>query len=213
MSKSKGCKYLTIGMQGNEVCSNEEWPQNRCLFPQAELCEYFEENDDMNNETTYDCLYKTTEGLCTNTESQHTHCVFRHTNHCKYVNHEGEGIKGSPRLTETPKPPALGDSLMEAHKTITGDRQDSYGAPENSFQLIANYWSTYLGHLEETLINDMNLDPTTYLGLPPLKAKDVAHMMLLLKTDRCSGQASCRDNYIDIQGYAAIAADVLLNQE
>ena len=96
----------------------------------------------------------------------------------------------------------LGDSLNEAHKTITGDRLDTYGAPEDCFQLIAEYWSAYLKRLG---INKCR-------G-PIVEAVDVAHMMILLKVARCSGQAPCRDNYIDIQGYAAITADTLLNQE
>jgi len=160
----------------------------------------------MTDETTYDCIYKATNGLCLNRDSQHTHCVFRHTNNCSHVSYEEEGIKGSPRLTDTPKPSKLGDSLMEAHKTIIGDRQDSYGAPENSFQLIAEYWNVYIEQLQSIRAGGFSAGAL-------LDAKDVAHMMLLLKTARCSGQAPCRDNYIDIQGYAAIAADVLLNQE
>ena len=93
----------------------------------------------------------------------------------------------------TPTPPPLGSSLDEAKKIILGERQDSYGNPEDSFAMIAMYWETYLG--------------TNYSG--SLSAKDVAHMMMLFKIARCSGQKPCRDNYVDIQGYAAIAADRL----
>ena len=93
----------------------------------------------------------------------------------------------------------LGDSLNEAHSIINGERQDSYGNPEDSFGLIAEYWSTYLR-------KEYNSDHHH------LRAKDVAHMMMLLKLARCSGQQSKRDNYIDIQGYAAIAADRLVKE-
>ena len=60
--------------------------------------------------------------------------------------------------------------------------------------MIAQYWAVYLEDMKRG----------------PLKAKDVAHMMMLFKLARCSGQVSKRDNYIDIQGYAAIVADRLI---
>lgn len=92
-----------------------------------------------------------------------------------------------------------GSSLSEAYKIINGDRQDSYGNPEDSFALIAKYWQTYLSH---------RLQHES--GAVRLSALDVAHMMVLFKTARMSGQAPCRDNYIDAQGYLAIAADRLI---
>jgi hypothetical protein len=93
-----------------------------------------------------------------------------------------------------------GDSLNEAHAIINGDRQDSYGNPEYSFATIAEYWNIY-----------MIARPTT-LDEGALTALDVAHMMMLFKLARCSGQQTKRDNYIDIQGYAAIAADRLVKE-
>lgn len=81
----------------------------------------------------------------------------------------------------------LGDCLDEAKACICGERQDQYGAPEDSFKLIAGYWSAYLGR--------------------DLSALDVAHMMTLFKVARMSGQGFKRDNYVDACGYMAIAAD------
>ena len=83
----------------------------------------------------------------------------------------------------------LGSLLDEAKQTITGERQDQYGAPEDSFDRIAAYWTTYLGR--------------------PVSALDVAHLMALLKLARAQGQGFRRDNYVDLAGYAAIAADRL----
>lgn len=96
--------------------------------------------------------------------------------------------------------PKLGDSLLEAHNVINGERQDSYGNPEDSFALIAEYWDTYLRRRNLTV------------DVRGLSALDVAHMMMLFKLARCTGQQSKRDNYIDIQGYAAIAADRLVKE-
>ena len=40
----------------------------------------------------------------------------------------------------------MGNCLLEANKVINGERQDEYGNPENSFQIIAEYWTTFLKH-------------------------------------------------------------------
>lgn len=91
---------------------------------------------------------------------------------------------------EKPKQTALGLCLDEAKACITGERQDQYGNPEDSFALIADYWRTYLSH--------------------PVTALDVAHMMILFKVARCQGQSTKRDNYTDICGYSSIAADRIM---
>ena len=83
----------------------------------------------------------------------------------------------------------LGSLLDEAKQTITGERQDQYGAPEDSFPRIAAYWTTYLGR--------------------PVSALDVAHLMALMKLARAQGRGFKRDTYVDLAGYAAIAADRL----
>ena len=92
--------------------------------------------------------------------------------------------------------PNLGDSLDEAKRVITGERQDQYGSPEDSFSVIAGYWDVYLQNCNTRA----------------LSALDVAHMMALFKIARCTGQAPKRDNYIDGQGYLAIAADRLVER-
>jgi len=91
---------------------------------------------------------------------------------------------------------SLGKCLDEAKNIICGERQDTYGKPEDSFQIIAEYWSTYLQH-------EYNSDHHH------LRAKDVAHMMILFKMARVQGQRPSRDNYVDIAGYVSIAADRL----
>ena len=92
-----------------------------------------------------------------------------------------------------------GSSLSEAYKVINGDRQDSYGSPENSFEIIADFWRAYLR--QRSKAED---------GKVTLSALDVAHMMALFKIARMLGQSPHRDNYIDAQGYLAIAADRLM---
>jgi hypothetical protein len=82
--------------------------------------------------------------------------------------------------------------FSEAEKTINGERQDTYGNPEYSFEFIAAYWTAYIDHEDVTL-----------------SAIDVAHMMALFKIARMSGQKFDRDNYRDAIGYLGIAADRL----
>lgn len=92
--------------------------------------------------------------------------------------------------------------LKEANEVINGDRQDSHGNPEDSFSLIAKYWDAYVSKL-------YGLD-TIKTKVQVLKPLDVAHMMMLFKIARMSGQKPHRDNYVDCAGYSAIAADRLL---
>ena len=81
------------------------------------------------------------------------------------------------------------EALGTAIKTVCEERQDSYGKPEDNFAIIAGLWSGYLGGVL-------------------LKAEDVAVMMILLKIARTRTGKFKPDNYIDIAGYAACAAEV-----
>lgn len=79
--------------------------------------------------------------------------------------------------------------LDTAIKTVCEDRQDSYGKPEDNFAIIAGLWSGYLGDVI-------------------LESEDVAIMMILLKIARIQTGTFKPDNYIDIAGYAACAAEI-----
>ena len=83
--------------------------------------------------------------------------------------------------------------LQEVEDIICEERQDTYGAPEQSFGRIADYWSIYLG--------------------TPVTAVQVANMMILLKIARMQGPVYKRDNYLDAAGYAIIAASMLEGEE
>lgn len=85
----------------------------------------------------------------------------------------------------------LGTCLDEAKKIINGHRQNEYGSPENSFDLIAQLWGDYINAL---LKRDGGL---------MLASQDVAMMMVLLKVAR-SIKKYKEDNAIDIAGYAAL---------
>ena len=60
--------------------------------------------------------------------------------------------------------------LSEVKKIICNDRNEQYGEPEDSFEKIADYWTTYIKHNCVALGVDCDLD-----------ARDVAIMMVLFK--------------------------------
>ena len=79
------------------------------------------------------------------------------------------------------------ECLDEAAKCVLQDRSSSYGEPEDSFGVIANFWSVYLGR--------------------KVYPHDVAMMMALLKIARIKGNHGYADGYIDLAGYAACGAE------
>jgi hypothetical protein len=79
--------------------------------------------------------------------------------------------------------------LKEANAIIYGDREKTYGHPAKNLKTIAKMWNAYL---------DAKTDKSG------LNAKDVASMMILLKTARLANDMNHRDSVVDICGYAAL---------
>lgn len=86
-----------------------------------------------------------------------------------------------------------GSVLGEASQIINGERQDVYGSPEQSFALIADYWTLYLSSRSD--------------NEAPVSPSDVAMMMTLFKVAREANQHK-RDNVVDACGYLGIYADM-----
>lgn len=80
------------------------------------------------------------------------------------------------------------DILDTSKKIINGERQGTYGNAENSFAVIAGFWSVYLHK--------------------PISPADVANMMILMKVARNSSGVYKEDNWIDICGYAALGGEI-----
>lgn len=78
--------------------------------------------------------------------------------------------------------------LKEANKIIYGDREQTYGKPSKNLDTIAKMWNAYINAV----------------GKRDLNAKDVACLMVLLKTARLANQPDHRDSVVDICGYAAL---------
>lgn len=78
--------------------------------------------------------------------------------------------------------------LEKAKEIATKDRNETYGMPEDSFDLIAKLWSAYLGKTVEPF--------------------DVALTMGILKIARLRhSRGNHPDSWIDLAGYAACGAE------
>ena len=91
-------------------------------------------------------------------------------------------------MTRETTPPVRSVILAEALQAITVDRAATHGKAEDSFTLIAAYWSAHVGH--------------------PISAIDVAAMMTLFKLARIKGNPHHLDSFVDAVGYAALAAEI-----
>ena len=78
--------------------------------------------------------------------------------------------------------------LDKVKNIINGNRLDSYGLPEDSFQRIADYWNVYMNHT----IGDGDILP-----------KDIAMMMVLFKLAREENKHK-EDNIVDAIGYLVL---------
>ena len=83
--------------------------------------------------------------------------------------------------------------IDEAKKCVCEDRESQYGSPEDSFSIIAGFWSVYLEY-----------------AISPV---DVAIMMSLLKIARIAGGRFKADSYIDACGYIACAGEIAGREE
>lgn len=90
--------------------------------------------------------------------------------------------------------------LEEAARITATDRQSQYGTPENSFETIAQFWSTYL-----------KARPAG--AGEPIAAHDVAAMMALLKVARIAKSPQKEDSWVDGAGYMACGAEIATASE
>jgi hypothetical protein len=86
------------------------------------------------------------------------------------------------------EPPIREWVLHLAEQAITVDRAATHGKAENSFGLIAAYWSA---HLDYTVT-----------------ATDVGTMLALFKLARARNNPGHLDNWTDAIGYSALTAEI-----
>ncbi len=82
--------------------------------------------------------------------------------------------------------------LQEATRIVAHNRNADYGEPEDSFRLIADYWSLYL-----KAKYDVTLVPA-----------DVPLLMALLKLARLTTNPGHHDSQVDVAGYMACLAEM-----
>jgi len=86
--------------------------------------------------------------------------------------------------------------LDKAKEMVTGQREQDYGSPEDNFNIIAEYWMTYLVAIFKAR------------DTVELTADDVANMMCLFKLARITTGTGTADSYIDLAGYAACGGEL-----
>lgn len=87
--------------------------------------------------------------------------------------------------------------LEQARKCVCGDREQDYGSPEDSFQLIADLWTPYLKRKCVSEGADVTINP-----------EDVAVLLALLKVARIGTGHGKSDNWVDMAGYAACGGEL-----
>lgn len=91
-------------------------------------------------------------------------------------------------LVARPEPMTAASTLKTAADLVGGDRNTSHGDMTENHQNIASLWEGYLG--------------------VSIKPHDVAVMMCLLKIARTKSGRVNPDDYVDLAGYAGIAAEI-----
>lgn len=110
--------------------------------------------------------------------------------HIVDVNKKVSTPTDTPTETDTPTdtPTTRAEILDAAKKIVTGDREKQYGKPEDNFAVIAEFWTTYIGH--------------------PISSEDVAIMMAILKIARIRSGNYKADSFVDGVGYLSLAAEI-----
>lgn len=88
--------------------------------------------------------------------------------------------------------------LNEARDIICSDRNKQYGEPEDNFAVIGELWSQYLRRAKGADID--------------LNGYDVGMLMALFKIGRLETGTPKRDNFVDLAGYVACAAEIALRE-
>lgn len=106
------------------------------------------------------------------------------------------GTYVEPKVNEVPKMLSrekAAELLKHVEELINGDRAKDYGDPHQSFQKIADLWSTYLHH--------------------EITVTDVGMMMILLKVARNGRGRNKSDNFVDICGYASLTGSQVFEKD
>ena len=117
----------------------------------------------------------------------------------------GDGLTPYTIRVDEPVPNRCADVLTKALELTSGDRAKTHGDKRQNHQNIADLWNAYLG-VAEIVEPHVRVGRGTRLS-SPLTAADVATLMCLLKIARMKSGTFNIDNFIDLAGYAGVAAE------
>ena len=89
------------------------------------------------------------------------------------------------------------ETLTAAQYCVNGQRQEDYGAPEYSFEVIGQFWNVFVNNACVQLDGTVFFDP-----------HDVAIMLSLMKHARIVTGQRKEDNYVDACGYLSCASEI-----
>jgi len=95
-----------------------------------------------------------------------------------------EGVK---EVATKKSPRFRSNILYTAEQIVSQDREREHGDASNNFKTISGLWSSYLGYY--------------------IPVESVPVMLMLLKVARTRENPSNIDNYVDMCGYASLAAE------
>lgn len=99
------------------------------------------------------------------------------------------------------EPSVCAQTLQTALELTGGDRAKTHGDKKQNHQNIADLWTAYFKQ------NGSIIGDGATLTVIQFSAHDVAVMMCLLKIARLKSGVHNPDNYVDLAGYAGIAAE------
>lgn len=109
--------------------------------------------------------------------------------------------------------------LAKADEIVNGNRNASYGDPNQDFARTSRLWGEYLAGVADRQMHEMGMtepfDREDVLELIRylIDPHDVAMMMILLKVSRSCVSPGKGDHWVDLAGYAACGYDTLASTD
>lgn len=111
--------------------------------------------------------------------------------------------------------------LQKAESIVNGNRNASYGDPNQDFRRTGTFWGQYLAGVVDRQLTEQGYDEDyqfsreDVIGLIEscVEPHDVGAMMILLKVSRSCVSPGKGDHWVDLAGYAACAYDCLASED
>lgn len=105
----------------------------------------------------------------------------------QYAHSVVANIKDVKEVATKKSPRFRSEVLFTAEQIVSQDREKEHGDASTNFKTISGLWSSYLGYY--------------------IPAEYIPVMLMLLKVARTRENPSNIDNYVDMCGYASLAAE------